>query len=110
MECLEPSAVISSSDQDFSWPVIAQPQPRWHGGRGGGREWGGGAGDRGGGWKPLLQEVLALIQCVVGLYWSRSVWTTRDHVSPSRKDREKNPGNPQGERDFQICCEGEVLC
>lgn len=25
MELLEPSAMISSSDQDFSWPVIAQP-------------------------------------------------------------------------------------
>ena len=48
---------------------------------------GGGRGEEGR--KPLFQEVLALTQYVIGLDWSRSMWTSRDHVSSSRKDREK---------------------
>ena len=76
MELLEPSAMISSSELDFSWPMIAQPQP---------------------GKKkksaPTPGSASADSACCRSGLEQKFVWTSL--VGSSSRER-KNPGNPEG--------------
>lgn len=65
MELLEPSAMISSTDQDFSWLSPEQHQQ-----------------------KPLLQEVLVLTQHALGLELEQElVWTSGNLVVSSSREK-----------------------
>lgn len=71
MELLEPLAMISSTDQDLSW-LSPKQQPQ----------------------KPLLQEVLVLIQHALRLELEQKLVRTSGDLVGSSREREKKPDNP----------------